>query len=97
MRLLLLTPKDRIEASINALKKKKLLPKHTLGYFDTTPKNLEMFTKITMMQEFREWTCDICLISVYGPKKLLIEHHKIHSQKRHLGENEIYKRSYNLY
>jgi len=92
-----LTPKDRVEASINALKRKNLLPKHTLGYFDTTPKNLEIFTRATLIQKFRQWTCPTCQISVYGPNKLLVEHHKIHSQRRKLRENEIYQRPYELH
>lgn len=92
-----LTPRDRVEASINALKRKKLLPEHTLGYFDTTPQNLETLTRATLLQKFKEWSCPTCGISVYGPKKLLLEHHKIHSQKRNLGENEIFKRTYHLY
>ena len=79
------------------MKRKKLLPNQTLGYWDQTPDNLRNLLHQTEMQTFKEWKCPGCMITVYGPKKMMLEHHKIHSQKRDLGENEIFQRSYKLY
>jgi len=86
---------NAIKNSIESLKKKNLLLPKSQGFF--TPDKYHDFTKMTELQVLKEWTCDICQISVYGPNQLLIEHHKIHSQRRELKENEIYKREYHLY
>jgi len=85
---------NAIKNSIESLKKKNLLLPKSYGFF--TPDKYDMFVRFTELQQFKEWTCNICQISVYGPNKLLIEHHKIHSFKRDLKENEIYKREYHL-
>jgi len=86
---------NAIKNSIESLKSKNLLLPKSQGFF--TPDKYDMFVRFQEKQVFKEWTCNICQISVYGPNKLLIEHHKTHSQKRELKENEIYKREYNLY
>jgi len=86
---------NAIKNSIESLKRKNLLLPKSEGFF--TPDKYDMFVKFQELQQFKEWTCDICQISVYGPQKLLIEHHKIHSHKRELKENEIYQKSYNIY
>ena len=87
--------RTRLEENIKDLIRKDLLPKHTQGYFDL--KKLDYMLHFTEKQVFKEWTCDICMISVYGPKKLLIEHHKTHSMKKEIKENELYQRKYKLY
>ena len=79
------------------MKRKNLLPQHTIGFFDQDKQNLKKLYDITEKQVFKEWSCSMCGITVYGPKKLLLEHHKIHSQKRELRENEIYQKDYKLY
>jgi len=86
---------DRVRASVLALKNKNLLPQHTIGYFDES--HMKQLAKLTALQVFKEWSCPTCNITVYGPKKLLIEHHKIHSMKRDIGENEYYRLDYKLY
>jgi hypothetical protein len=88
---------NRINQNITDMKKKELLPKHTLGYFSQDKANLQKMLHETAAQTFKEWTCPVCQISVYGPKKLLLEHHKIHSSKREIRENETYEQNYRLY
>ena len=74
-----------------------MLPTQTMGYWEQTPENLNKLLHATEQQSFKEWSCDVCGITVYGPNKLLLEHHKIHSQKRELRENERFQKSYKLY
>ena len=85
----------KVRASVKAMKAKNLLPQHTIGYFDES--QMKQLAYLTDLQAFKEWSCPVCHITVYGPKKLLIEHHKIHSQNRHLGDNEQYRMDYKLY
>lgn len=40
-------------------------------------------------EPFKEHTCMECQITIFGPKKLLLEHHKIHARKREAKENEV--------
>ena len=86
---------NAIKNSIESLKKKNLLLAKSHQFF--TPDKYNMFVKFQENQVFKEWTCPICQISVYGPNKLLIEHHKIHSNKRELKENEPYQQEYKIY
>jgi len=86
---------NAIKNSIESLKKKNLLLPRSQEFF--TPDKYHMFTQFMENQVLKEWTCSICGISVYGPNKLLVEHHKVHSNKRHLGENETFQQSYNVY
>lgn len=88
---------DLLRDNLINLKRKKLLPNQTMGYWDLDPKNITKLLHATEMQTFKEWKCKDCNITVYGPKKLMLEHHKIHSQKRDLGDNEIFQRDYKLY
>ena len=88
---------DLLTSNIKNLTRKNLLPKQTLGYWDLDPKNIRRLLDYTQMQKFQEWSCPICQITVYGPHKLLLEHHKIHSMKREIKENEIYQKSYKVY
>jgi len=87
--------KLRVKKSIENMKKKKLLPDHTLVFYG--PDNLENHAKQTQLQVFREWSCDKCLITVYGSKKMLVDHQKTHSIKREIKENEIFKMDHKLY
>ena len=89
------TVERRIRESVQALKLKNLLPKRSLGYFDESHMNQLVY--LQNVAPFKEWSCPVCHITVYGPKKLLIEHHKIHSSKRDIGENEHYRVDYNVY
>ena len=88
---------ELLRTNLINLKRKNLLPKQTMGYWDLDPKNIRRLIDYTEQQAFKEWSCPVCQITVYGPQKLLIEHHKIHSQNRELRENEIYQKSYKLY
>jgi len=88
---------DLLNSNITNMKRKNLLPFQTLGYWDQTPDNLWKLVHATEAQAFKEWKCPECMITVYGPNKMLLEHHKIHSQKRERGENEVFQRSYKLY
>lgn len=88
---------DLLRTNLVNLKRKKLLPKQTMGYWDLDPQNIRKLLSLTEAQAFKEWSCPVCAITVYGPNKLLLEHHKIHSQKRDLPENQIYQRDYKLY
>ena len=89
------TIESRVRASILAMKAKNLFPKRSLGYFDES--QIKQHAYLTSIQKFKEWSCPTCNITVYGSKKMLIEHNKIHSGKRHIGENEHYRLDYKLY
>ena len=89
------TVERRVRESVQALKFKNLLPKRSLGYFDES--HMQKLVYLQNIAPFKQWSCSICHITVYGPKKLLIEHHKIHSSKRDIGENEHYRVDYNVY
>ena len=86
---------NHIRKTIIDMKKKNLLPQHTIGYFDEHM--IPALVGQLELQKFKEWSCTFCGITVYGPKMLLLQHHKIHSQKRDLGDNENYKLDYKLY
>ena len=86
---------QRVRESVQAMKSKNLLPEHTIGYFDES--QMKQLVLLTKLQKFKEWSCPTCNITVYGPKKLLLEHHKIHSMKRKIGDNEHYRLDYKLY
>jgi len=92
---MILSVENRIRKSIQDMKNKNLLPLHTIGYFGEHM--MPQMVKMTKAQKFKEWSCTVCGITVYGPKKLLLEHQKIHSQKRDLGDNQIFKLDYKLY
>ena len=79
------------------MKRKGMLPKHTLGYFDQTPENLNYLLHATEQQSFKEWHCPECGITVYGVQKLMLEHSKIHNNKRELRENETKQTNFKLY
>lgn len=83
--------------NITNMKRKGYLPKQSLGFFTQDKANLTKLLHYTEMQTFKEWKCPDCNITVYGPKKLMLEHHKIHSMKREIKENEIFQKSYKLY
>ena len=74
---------------------KELIPFHMRSQF--TPDQFENHWKSVQMQTFKEWSCPICHITVYGSKQMMVQHHKIHSQKRELKENEIYQQDFKLY
>lgn len=86
--------KNALKNSIESLNRKNLIPEHSKQLFDL--KKLDYLLHFHEKQVFKEWTCDICGISVYGLNKMLVEHHKIHI-KREMRENEIFKRTYHLY
>jgi len=86
---------SRVRESVNAMKAKNLLPDRTLDYFHES--QMPQLVYLTKLQKFKEWSCPVCHITVYGPKKLLLEHHKIHVDKRHLGDNEHFRLDYKLY
>lgn len=47
------------------------------------------------LEPFKEHTCMECGISIYGPKKWLLEHHKTHVRKdKFMKENEIATQKY---
>ncbi len=79
------------------MKRKNLLPQHTLGYFTQDKANLQKLVSIHDKQEFKEWSCPVCHINVYGPNKLLLEHQKIHAEKKYIREGDIYQNNYKLY
>jgi hypothetical protein len=88
---------ERLNDNITNMKRKGMLPQHTISFFDQTPENLNKLLHATEQQAFKEWSCNVCQITVYGPKKLLLEHHKTHSARREIKENEIFQNSYKLY
>ena len=74
--------------------RKKLLPD------DFKPFDSNIFKQMSQnysVEPFKEHVCPTCMISIFGPKKLLLEHHKIHARKKELGENEIYQNNYHEY
>jgi hypothetical protein len=47
------------------------------------------------IEPFKEHTCMECQITIFGPKKLLLEHHKIHIRKdKYDKENELATQKY---
>ena len=95
-----MTPGEKIQRmneNITNLKRKKLLPSQTMGYWSQDLKNLTNLVHQTEMQAFKEWVCPECMISVYGPKKMMLEHHKIHAEKKEIRENEVFQKGYKLY
>lgn len=89
------TVETRVRESMQAMIHKNLFPKRSVEWF--TEPHMKQLTKITKLQKFKEWSCPICGITVYGPKKALIEHHKIHGGNRDIKENEHYRLDYKLY
>ena len=67
--------------------RKKLLPD------DFKPFDESIFTAMSQnhaVEPFKEHTCMECQITIYGPKKLLLEHHKTHVRKdKYDKENEV--------
>lgn len=41
------------------------------------------------VEPFKAHSCMECGITIYGPKKLLLEHHKTHVRRKEIGENEV--------
>lgn len=48
------------------------------------------------LEPFKLHRCPECMITIPGPKKLLLEHHKTHARRREIGENETFNRRYFL-
>jgi len=95
-----MTPGQKIELmnmNITAMKNKGYLPKHSLGFFTQDLTNLKKLVAITEAQTFQEWKCPECNFTVWGPKKMMLEHHKTHAMKKERGANEIFQKSYKLY
>lgn len=63
----------------NDLIRKKLLPKHTLGFF--TEKNVRGAMMEYQKEVFKERTCPICAISIKAPGMWMQQHMKIHAIK----------------
>jgi len=74
------------------MKRKKLLLPRSIKLLGD---NIDNMTKQTQLQVFKEWSCIVCGINVYGSKKMLVEHHKIHNTRP--KENEVFKKDYKLY
>ena len=85
--------KKDILDTVNQMYSKKLLPERSRKLIYDSIGN--MATQY-MIQEFKEWSCSKCMITVDGPKFLLIQHNKIHNV-RELKENEPIVRDYKLY
>jgi len=88
---------NRLKDNILDMKKRGYLPLHTQGYFSTDMKNLNYMLDATLKQKHQEWKCPECNFVCFGPKKLMLEHHKIHSMKKEIRENEVYQRDYKIY
>jgi len=86
---------NRVRKSMQAMLAKNLFPERSKEWF--TEPHMKQLTKLTTLQTFKEWSCPFCHITVYGPKKSLIEHHKIHAGKRDIGDNEHFRIDYKLY
>lgn len=67
--------------------RKNLLPD------DFRPFDPGIFTAMSQnhaVEPFKEHACMECGITIYGPKKLLLEHHKVHVRKpKFEKENEV--------
>ena len=87
---------DRIRQSAKDLYRKNLLPERSLPLL-TDLNNLKAAIYSVKHEFVHEWKCPHCGIVVFGPKKWMIEHSKIHAQKGEMRENEIKSTNFKVY
>lgn len=87
---------QRVKLSLDEMFKKNRLPERSKTLFnDQTLAQTEFYHN---QQTFKNWTCKTCFISVYGPKKLMLEHHKTHIPNGgELKDNEPFISEFNLF
>jgi len=85
-----------LRSNAKALINKKLVPDWTKIFF-TDSSMMKAAAQQLEVQKFKVWTCPTCGIHCYGPKEWLHQHHKIHSSKRDIPDNEINQKDYKLY
>ena len=86
--------RQKILDTVNQMYKKKLLPERSRKLiYDSIDGMVSQY----MVQVFKEWSCPNCMITVDGPKLLLIQHQKIHADSKEIRENETYSNDYKLY
>ena len=83
-----------VRDTVNQMFKKKLLPDRSRKLIYD---NIKGMTAQYQLQVFKEWSCTICAITVQGPKFLLLQHQKIHADKRDIRENEFLRNDFKLY
>lgn len=87
---------DRIRQSAKDLHRKNLLPQRSLAQL-TDLKALNDAIHSVKTEFIHEWKCPHCGIVVFGPKKWMVEHSKIHAERKEIRENEIYKTNFKVY
>lgn len=71
---------ELLQKTAQALIYKKKIPRHTQRFF-TDITALKQALHATMIDPIKEYSCTECGISIRGPKKWMIQHHKMHSMK----------------
>lgn len=87
------TRKDILD-TVNQMYKKKLLPERSKKLIYD---NIDGMVSQYMIQVFKEWSCPNCMITVDGPKFLLMQHQKIHADSKEIKDNENLRIDYKLY
>ena len=72
--------------TLKDMQNKKHLPDN-FNPFD--PGNFYPLSSNSILEPFKSHSCMECGITIYGAKKLLLEHHKVHVQKKRELENEV--------
>ena len=88
--------RDLIRQSAKDLLRKNLLPKNESPLL-TELNNLNAAIQSVESEFVHEWKCPKCMITVFGPKKWMIAHSKIHAAKGEMRENEIKTMNFKVY
>lgn len=86
-----------LKKTSNDLVRKKLVPKHTLSYFQD--KNMLKAASYNYACEIiKTWGCPVCGLSIKCPKAWIIQHIKIHEHNPDARkENEAFESKVNPY
>ena len=83
-----------IRRTITDMYHKKLLPERSRKLiYDSMNSLLKQYKEAP----FKEFSCTVCGFTARGPKFLLIQHQKIHADKKDILENENLTLDYKLY
>ena len=77
-----------ISQTAKDLIKKNLFPDYAKSYL-LDPSMLKSAAVDFSESELKSWVCPHCRIEIKGPKEWIIQHLKIHHNKKHNRENEV--------
>ena len=87
---------SRVRQSAKDLLAKNLMPERSLARL-TDIKALDAAIHSVKTDLVREWKCPSCGIVVFGPKDWMIQHSKLHAQKKEIRENETFNTHFKIY